>query len=85
MKVAFRIYPLPDGKVYTEEDIKNLEDVVELFDYCQIYEAMISKEGWDYLIDTFGMEMLYEADKKSGWFSADSLEEFKSCIALERG
>ena len=85
MKVAFRIYPLPDGKVYTEEDIKNLEDVVELFDYCQIYEAMISKEGWDYLIDTFGMEMLYEADKKSGCFSADSLEEFKSCIALERG
>ena len=58
MKVAFRIYPLPNGKAYTEEDVKTLKDVEELFDYCQIYEATISKEGWNYLVETFGMEIL---------------------------
>ena len=84
MKVAFRIYPLPDGKVYTEEDIKTLKDVEELFDYCQIYEATISNEGWNFLIDTFGMEELYEADKKSGWFNSGSLEEFVFDIESER-
>ena len=55
MKVAFRIYPLPNGKAYMEEDIKTLKDVEELFDYCQIYEATVSKEGWNYLVETFGV------------------------------
>ena len=84
MKVAFRIYPLPNGKAYTEEDVKTLKDVEELFDYCQIYEATISKEGWNYLVETFGMEGLYEADKKSGWFNSESFEEFVCDIENEK-
>ena len=84
MKVAFRIYPLPNGKTYTEEDVKTLKDVEELFDYCQIYEATISNEGWNFLIDTFGIEGLYKADKQSGWFNSGSLEEFVCDMESER-
>ena len=68
MEIAYRIYPLPNGTIYTEKEIQTIDDVVELFDYCQILEANISKVGWNYLIETFGMSELYEANNKSGWF-----------------
>ena len=84
MKIAYRMYPLPKGTVYSEDDIQTIEDVIKLFDYCQILEALISKEGWEYLIDRFGIEGLYEADKKSGWFDCDSIEEFAENVELER-
>ena len=43
MKIAYRMYPLPKGTVYSEDDIQTIEDVIKLFDYCQILEALISK------------------------------------------
>ncbi|MBQ3969313.1 MAG: hypothetical protein II685_02360 [Clostridia bacterium] len=84
MELAYRIYPLPNGTVYTEENVKTLDDVIDIFDYCQIMEAMISKQGWDYLIEKFGIEGLYQADKKSGWFDSDSLEKFICDIEYEK-
>lgn len=83
MEIAYRIYPEPNGTVYTEADIRCIDDVVMLFDYCQIFEAKISIEGWRYLIDEFGIDGLYEADKKSGWFDCDSIEEFVEAITFE--
>jgi hypothetical protein len=80
MKIAYRIYPVPNGTVYTEADIQSIDDVVMLFDYCQILEANISKEGWRYLVDEFGVDRLYEADKKSGWFDCGSIDEFSEAI-----
>ena len=85
MEIAFRIYPLPNGTQYTEEDIKTIDDVVRLFDYCQILEAYISKDGWNYLIDRFGLNELFEADKRSGWFDCTSIEEFAEVITTEIG
>ena len=84
MKVAYRTFPLPEGTVYTEEDITSLDDVVELFDYCQILEAVIYSDGWDYLISRFGMESLYEAEKKSEWFGSESFEEFIRDVESEK-
>ncbi len=76
MEIAYRIYPLPNGTRYTEDDIQTIDDVVIIFDYCQILEANISKKGWKYLLDKFGMDGLFEADKRSGWFDCGSVEEF---------
>lgn len=76
MEIAYRIYPWPNGTVYTEKELTTIDDVVGLFDYCQILDACISKKGWEYLINIFGYEKLYEADKISGWFDLDTLEEF---------
>ena len=83
MEIAYRIYPLPNGTIYTEKEIQTIDDVVELFDYCQILEANISKVGWNYLIETFGMSELYEANNKSGWFDCACIEEFEESIATE--
>lgn len=84
MEIAFRIYPLPNGTIYTEENVKTLDDVIGIFDYCQIMESTISKKGWDYLIEKFGIEGLFQANKKSGWFDSDSLEEFICDIEHEK-
>ena len=59
--------------------------MVRIFDYCQILEANISKAGWDYLIDRFGLNELFEADKRSGWFDCTSIEEFTEAIISEMG
>ena len=84
MEIAYKIYPLPDGRIYTENDVQTIDDVIKLFDDCQIMDAMISKQGWAYLIEKFGVQRLYQADKESGWFDCDSMEEFSSMIDYEK-
>lgn len=81
--LAFYHYPFIDNQEYTEytkEDLINPSKVEELFDYCQILEAYISKSGWEFLIQYYGYEKLYQIDKKSGWLDAETLEEYKSYI-----
>jgi len=83
MEIAYRIYPLPNGTIYTEEDVKTIDDVVDIFDYSQIMEAMISKKGWQYLIDKFGIDGLYQAEKISGWLDSQSVEDFMLDVEYE--
>ncbi|MBE6850771.1 MAG: hypothetical protein E7504_03385 [Ruminococcus sp.] len=59
------------------------EIVEELFDYCQILEAYITKKGWAFLIEYYGYEKLYEIDKKSGWLDNETLEEYISSVQYE--
>ena len=81
--LAYYFYPfLPNHNAveYTREQLMNLKIVEELFDYCQILEAYITKKGWAFLIDYYGYEKLYEIDKISGWIDADTLEEYKEWV-----
>lgn len=81
--LAYYFYPfLPNHNAveYTREQLMNLKIVEELFDYCQILEAYITKRGWAFLIDYYGYEKLYEIDKISGWIDADTLEEYKEWV-----
>lgn len=78
--LTFYHYPFVQNqnfKEYTKEDLSDISEVEKLFDYCQILEAYITKSGWDYLIQRYGYEGLYNIDQKSGWFNAESLEELK--------
>ena len=84
--LAYYHYPFvqnQDYREYTKEDLMNLEILEELFDYCQILEAYISKKGWAFLIDYYGYEKLYEIDKKSGWFDDETLEEYIASVQYE--
>lgn len=84
--LAYYFYPFEENqkyREYTEEELMNPKVVEEVFDYCQILEAYISKEGWSFLIDHYGYEKLYEIDKKSGWFDEDTLEEFIETVKQE--
>ncbi|MGQ3480680.1 hypothetical protein [Paenibacillus sp. TY11] len=49
--LAYRIFPEPLGTTYQDYDLTNRADVEKLFDYCQILEAMISRQGWQFLIN----------------------------------
>ena len=65
--LAYYHYPFVQNQNYREyikDDLMKLEVVEELFDYCQILEAYITKKGWEFLIDYYGYEKLYEIDKK---------------------
>ncbi|MDE6664718.1 MAG: hypothetical protein K2K14_00795 [Ruminococcus sp.] len=77
--LAYYYYPFSDNHnlmEYTKNDLMNPSKVEELFDYCQILEAYITKSGWKFLINYYGYEKLYEIDIKSGWFDAETLDEY---------
>ncbi|MDQ0046855.1 hypothetical protein J2T18_001127 [Paenibacillus polymyxa] len=74
--LAYRIFPEPLGTTYQHDDLMNRADVEKLFDYCQILEAMISRQGWQFLINHYSYPVLFEINKGSEWFDCESLEEF---------
>lgn len=78
-ELAFYCYPgAPCGnyREYTAEELKDPEKLEGVFDLCQIYEALITADGWHFLIGHYGFQQLYEIDKKSGWFDEDTFEEY---------
>ena len=74
--LAYYIYPLPAGTKYYREDLVNADVVEQVFDYCQILLAIITKEGWEFLMDAYGYEKLYRIDKRSGWHDCETIEEY---------
>ena len=77
-------FPEPEGRGYREEDLRGPALVEELFDYCQILEAYITRAGREFLIQVHGYEGLYKINQRSGWFpEEESLEEFKLTIQGE--
>ena len=86
MMLAYYHYPFIQNqnyREYSQNELMNPEIVEELFDYCQILEAYITKKGWAFLLDYYGYEKLYEIDKKSGWIDTDTLEEYKEWVKYE--
>ena len=88
--LAYYLYPFVqnrDVREYTKVDLLQPEKVKELFDYCQILEAYITKMGWQFLIVSYGYDKLYEIDKRSGWLtersSESSIEEYIERIKYE--
>ncbi|KKO54659.1 hypothetical protein [Paenibacillus sp. DMB20] len=75
--MAFRVFPEPKGTIYYYSDLIDKEKVEQLFDYCQILEANIFKEGWELLITYHGFKTLFEINEKSGWFDCENLDEYK--------
>lgn len=43
--LALYIYLVPHGTAYNKIDLSFTQQVKEIFDYCQILEASISKQG----------------------------------------
>ena len=84
-ELAYRIYPLPKGTTYFKSDLMDEKSVEILFDYCQIMEAIIFKVGWEFLIEFYGYEKLYEINERSGWFWAENMDEFLEYVEMNMG
>lgn len=78
--LAYRKYPEPKGTTYYTSDLNIEEKVIQLFDYCQIAEAIITKEGWSFLVNTYGIKKLFELNNISGWMDCDTISEYKLYI-----
>ena len=81
--LAFYKYPEPSGREYYRNDFVDSNTVIEIFDYCQILLAHITKSGWKFLVEHYGYEKLYALNNKSGWINCDSLNEYKLTIDYE--
>lgn len=79
----YSFVPNQDIKECTKKDLMHPDKVEELFDYCQICEAYITKSGWKFLIQHYGYKKLYKINYKSGWLDADNLDDFISCVEYE--
>lgn len=81
--LAWRKYPKPLGSNYYNHSLGKEFYVKVLFDFCQILEATIFPEGWDFLLSNYGLKRLYEIDEKSGWFDRNSTEEWLESILYQ--
>ena len=81
--LAFYRYPEPSGTAYFRDDLTDPNTVMMVFDYCQILLASITKSGWEFLVDYYGYEKLFELDRRSAWKDCDSLIEYKTEIEYE--
>ncbi len=81
--LAWRKYPIPRGSNYYRHSLQQEFNVTVLFDFCQIMEATIFAEGWNFLISNYGLNKLYEIDKVSQWFDSDSKEEWLECFLYQ--
>ena len=81
--LAFYVYPLPQGTSFTADDLSVPGNVEMLFNYMQIWLATISKEGWEFLIQQYGYEKLFEINIKSDWIDCEELDEFIEALEYE--
>lgn len=72
LSLAWYQYPEPGGTHYNNVDLEDPEIVENLFDYCQIQLALITREGWQRLFQIHGEDQLLAINKNSGWFDTDS-------------
>ena len=49
----------------------------------QIFLAVISKEGWEFLIQQYGYDRLFEINSKSDWIDCERLDEFIEALEYE--
>ena len=81
---AFDVFPVQEVTSFTFDDLSCSDNVEKLFDYMQILLAVISKEGWDFLIQKYGYERLFEINNRSGWIDCETIEEFIEAIKYEK-
>jgi len=82
--LAYRRYPDPNGTNYFENDLDTEQKVIELFDYCQILEAIITKKGWEFLLGKYGIKKVFELNNLSGWMDSKTVKEFEEDIRDEK-
>lgn len=78
--LAWYIDPEGKGTYYYKEDLQEEENVVAIFDYCQIFLAIINNRGWEFLINHYSLQKLYELDLQSGWNDCKTIEEYEEFI-----
>ena len=66
--LAWYMYPQPGGTSYTEQQLKDPVVVEQLFDYCHIGHAVVSRRGWEIMVCAHGVDGLLEINRRSGWF-----------------
>ena len=55
--------------------MRDPDKVRQLFDYCQILLATVSREGWKFLINTYGLSRVVTINRESGWFDEEDDQE----------
>jgi hypothetical protein len=61
--------PAPAGTAYFERHLQDPAAVAEIFGHAKVLRAMITREGWRFLWDRFGLEGLVEINRRAGWFN----------------
>ena len=78
--LARLILPKPKGTPLYASDLGAEDSVVQLFDACQIFQGLIYAKGWEFLIQRYGLEKLYQIDQKSGWFPTETKQEWLDSV-----
>lgn len=76
--LAYLIDPKPEGTRLYLKDLETERDIILLFDACQILRGTVFANGWEYLLNKFGLIGLYQIDLKSDWLDTEDKHEWLS-------
>ncbi len=63
---------------YTKEDLMKSDEIELIYRCIYRYDIHITKSGWEFLIEYYGYEGLYEIDKSCKCFHATCLKKGKN-------
>ena len=70
--MAWYQYPFPDGTVYFARHLSDAETIIEVFGHACAGAARITREGWQHLWTTLGLDGLISVAKHAECFDEGS-------------
>lgn len=72
--LAWSKTPPPLGARYFEADLRDADKAVEVFAYAHLSLARITRAGWRFLWQYYGLDGLLAVNRYAGWFDVDDDE-----------
>jgi hypothetical protein len=73
--LAWYQYPFPEGTVYFARHLQDAETIVQIFAHASADAAKITREGWQFLWNTFGLNGLVSIARAGECFEEMSEDE----------
>ncbi len=73
--LAWYQYPFPEGTVYFARHLNDAETIVQVFGHASAGAARITREGWQYLWATLGLNGLISVARHGDCFEGADTDE----------
>ena len=67
--LAWYQHPEPAGTAYFARHLREPSAVAEIFGHAKVLRAVITRDGWKHLWQTFGLDGLVQINRDARWFN----------------
>lgn len=81
--LAWKKSPEPKGVLYSLNELKIRQNVIDLFESCKQKDGYINADGWAYLFFQYGLNELLVIDLDIKWFNTVDLKVHSCDLVFE--